>query len=294
MPSSNKKNRSIGGVAVVEPTLEPTRKNFTPPGKRKQNLDRRFDQTQLKSTTHGYTVHRDYAAHFFRWGFAFQRIEYQRTRVLDLGCGQEIPLARVLSFRLSAVPALYVGVDLNKIAKPFKAKWARVHDGFSFVDRHQELMVEYGTHSFQLLTCFEVFEHMHPADGLTLLRNAWDLCSPDGRLILSTPVYNGRRMAANHIKEYTVDEMERVIVDSGVWEVEERFGTFASWNDVKKVITPAEQALYQELNRYYDHEVLSCFLAPKYPDASRNNVWVLRPKIDWSEGFGTLFQNGEE
>lgn len=263
--------------APVEPAPPPA-KRFTPPGKRKQDLDRRFDQTQLKSTTHGYAVHRDYAAHYFRWGFAFRRVRYQETRVLDLGCGQEWPLCRVMNFRLAAVPALYLGVDLNPVKVKPGIAWARVVDQFSFVDRHRELVEEYGGKSFHLLTCFEVIEHMHPPDGIRLLRNAADLCRPDGEFILSTPVYDGKRMAANHIKEYTVPELRDLVQESGRWEVKERFGTFASWNDIRKVMTPAEVELYKDLNRYYDHEVLSCFLAPKYPDASRNNVWILKPR----------------
>jgi SAM-dependent methyltransferase len=220
-------------------------------------------------------VHRDYAAHVFRWGFAFKWIKYQKTRVLDIGCGQECPLARTLNFRQAAVPGLWVGVDLNKIDKPFKAKWASVHDQFSFVDRHKELVKEYGSHSFDLVVCFEVMEHMHPDDGLRLLRAAADLAAVGAVMLLSTPVFNEKRMAANHIHEYSVDELETLIIKSGRWSITRRHGTFSSWNELKKVITPQERELYEELLHYYDHEVLSCFLAPKYPDASRNNVWVL-------------------
>lgn len=266
-------------IVKVDPASDgesPRRRKFVPPGKRPNDFNRRFDKTQLKAASHGYTVHRDYAAHYFRWGFAFQRIKYRKTRVLDLGCGQDCPLARVLSFHLAAVPGLMVGVDLNKIAKPFSAAWFSVRDEFSFIDRHEELVEEYGAESFDLATCFEVIEHMHPEDGLKLLRNAADLVSPSGELLLSTPVYNGRKMATNHLHEYGVSELRGLIKSSGAWRVNSRYGTFASWNDIKKVMTQQERALYEELNEYYDHEVLSCFLAPKYPDASRNNVWVLR------------------
>lgn len=263
------------GQMTASEVTEPKRK-FTAPGKKPNDFNRRFDKTQLKSTTHGFTVHRDYAAHFFRWGFIFKTIEYRKTRVLDLGCGQECPLARVLSFRMASVPGLYVGVDLNKIPKPFKSAWANVVDDFSFVDRHTELIEKYGKSSFDVLTCFEVFEHMHPRDGLTLLQNAYDLTADGGRFYLSTPVYNGRKMAANHLHEYGIEELKEAIEGTGLWEIERRYGTFASWNEIKKVMTKTELDLYAELNQYYDHEVLSCFLSPKYPDASRNNVWVLK------------------
>lgn len=272
MPKIGQKTGEPDGVTPDAP------RKFTPPGKRPNDFDRRFDKTQLKSATYGYTVHRDYAAHFFRWGFMFKKIEYKKTKVLDLGCGQDYPSARVLNFRLPAVPALWVGVDLNKITSKSGIAWTKFHDEFSFVDRHQELISEYGASSFDVAVCFEVIEHMHPADGLKLLQNAADLVKDEGEFLLSTPVYNGKKMAANHLHEYKIDELKELIEKSGRWRVFRRFGTFASWNDIKKVMTVEEKELYEDLNQYYDHEVLSCFLSPKYPDASRNNVWVLKKK----------------
>lgn len=283
-PSNPKPAEKPTQAPVTEtPPEKPVKKKFVPPGKRPNDFNRRFDQTQLKSTTHGFTVHRDYAAHFFRWGFAFKRIEYQKTKILDLGCGQECPLARVLSFRLAAVPALWVGVDLNKIPKPFNSSWAAVKDEFSFIDRHAELIEEYGPRSFDMVTCFEMIEHMHPEDGLKLLKNAADLTRPGGEMLLSTPVYNGRKMAANHLHEYGIDELKDLILSSSDWKIKKRFGTFASWNDIKKVMNAEERELYDTLHEFYDHEVLACFLAPKYPDASRNNVWVLKRKDEDDE-----------
>lgn len=256
---------------------------YTAPGRRPQNLDRRFDQTQLKSTAHGRVVHRDYAAHFFRWGYASNFVKQGQTRMLDIGCGQEWPMARTLTHKLATVPALWVGVDLNAIKKKPGMAWTRMHDEFSFVDRHPELVKAYGKNSFDVITCFEVIEHMHRPDGLRLLRCAADLIAPGGTFLLSTPVYNGKKMAANHLKEYTIAELQDLIDESKRWGVERRFGTFTSWNDLKRVMTPQERGLYEELHGYYDHEVLSCFLAPKYPDAARNNCWMLKPRSQGAE-----------
>lgn len=250
---------------------------WTPPGKRKANLDRRFDQTQLKSTGHGRTVHRDYAAHFFRWGFASNFVVAGKTRILDIGCGQEQPMIRTLTNKLATVPQLYVGVDLNPIQKPSGVAWTRTHAEFSFVDRWKELRKAY-PRPFDLITCFEVIEHMHPPDGLELLRAARELAAPKARFILSTPCYDGKKAAANHLHEYTIPELQKLIDKSGGWEVERRFGTFGNWPQMRKVVTLAERNLYEDLHQYYSHEVLSCFLAPKYPDQSRNNSWLLRPK----------------
>lgn len=246
------------------------------PGSKPQDLDRRFDTTQLHEGGHGKRVHRDYAAHFFRWGWASKFVKSRETRVLDVGCGQELPLVRVMTGSLSTVPAHYVGVDLNKIAKKPGLGWVKaVMDQFSFVDDWSEVVEAHG--EFDLVTCFEVIEHMHKADGERLLEGINGCLSRFGTALLSTPVYNSKKMAANHIHEWTIDELTESIESAGL-EVIERFGTFASWNDINKVCTPVERSLLGEVGRFYGGDVLACFLAPKYPDASRNNAWVLKKK----------------
>lgn len=245
-----------------------------PPGTRKQDLDRRFDKTQLRANMHGRLVHRDYAAHFFRWGYA-QRFVGPKTRVLDIGCGQDLPLQNILGASPSTVPELYVGVDMNKL-RECKRKWVLLFDEFNFIDSYPRILnhERVGGVGFDLITCFEVIEHMHVVDGQNLLSAMKTCLRPDGQVLLSTPVYNGRKMAANHIHEYQRDELCMRILDAGL-KIDRIHGTFASWPEIRKVITPEERALYEELLAYYSHEVLSCFLAPKYPEASRNNVWVL-------------------
>src|SRR6266436_3865394 len=52
---------------------------------------RRFDQTYLSADVHGHYVHRDYAAHFFRWGWVPRHLAgVDHHRVLDIGCGPEL------------------------------------------------------------------------------------------------------------------------------------------------------------------------------------------------------------
>jgi 2-polyprenyl-3-methyl-5-hydroxy-6-metoxy-1,4-benzoquinol methylase len=242
------------------------------PGSRAQDLDRRFDTTQLREKGHGTRVHRDYAAHFFRWGWAARFVESRKTRVLEIGCGQDTPLFKVLSGSLNTVPESYVGVDLNSVKKP-GCKWTSWHDKFNFVDEWKTLKIEKG---YDLIVSFEVIEHMHPPDGLKLLERARKLASDDATFLLSTPVFNGKKMAANHLHEYYIDELQELIEEGG-WKVERRHGTFASWNDMRRVCTDDELKLVDELGEFLSTEVLACFLASKYPDASRNNVWVLKP-----------------
>jgi 2-polyprenyl-3-methyl-5-hydroxy-6-metoxy-1,4-benzoquinol methylase len=241
---------------------------------------RRFDRTQLKSGVDGRVVGRDYAAHFFRWAWVTRQIRPGQA-LLDVGCGQETPLIYVLMKRVGDQPSRYVGVDLNPIPNPPRFKWSTVVDNFSFVDRYQELRAEAGIRSlgfpegpFDLATNLEVIEHMQPADGKTLLEGIRFWVKPDGYLYLSTPVFDGKA-AVNHVHEYTIPELKRLVESTG-WEVEKRWGTFANLNAIRKAARQDELDVLDRLGLYYNGEPLSIFLAPLYPDASRNNLWVLR------------------
>lgn len=255
-------------------TTETKRANFTAPGTRQPDLDRRFDKTQLKSQSYQHLVHRDYAAHYFRWGFIKNWVKTNdKAKVLDIGCGQDLPLPSLLSHTPSFLPKTYVGVDLNKIAKKFNAKWVGgIHDEFNFIDNWKEILDQHG--KFDVIVNLEVIEHMHVKDGLKLLKAMKSCLNPEGSIFLSTPCYDGKRAAANHLHEYTVPELAESIDKAGL-KVSDRWGTFMNWNALKKVATSSQLELVNQLRAYYHLDVLSIFLAPLYPDDSRNNMWRL-------------------
>lgn len=239
-----------------------------------RNPDRAFDKTSLHETQHGQYVHRDYAAHFFRWGFITQKMVDRQKRVLDIGCGVDTPLAKVLSGDMSLLPASYLGVDFNKEPKKhFRAAWASFQWEYNFVDLWPDL--ELTEEPFDVITCLEVVEHMRPESVKQLFAGARQLLADDGTFVLSTPVFNGKKMAKNHINEMTVSELKQIVHDSH-FRIEERFGTFASHPDIMKVASAAEKKVLLDIGRYYSKAVTACFLSPLYPDASRNNIWLLK------------------
>ncbi len=248
-------------------TEQPTRKRTDDRGPRD------FDKTSLHEATHGRWVHRDYAAHYFRWGFAGRFAK--RAAILDIGCGPELPFMRVVygTPSLNMVPKRYVGVDLNKITRKPQRDCMIILDETDFTSAEGYVACE-DLGPYDLITCFEVIEHMQQASGATLLNNARSLLAEDGVFLLSTPVYDGKARAFNHIHEYPVDELRDAIEAAGL-KVVRRFGTFASVPALKKAVTPEQRTLMEELAAYYSYDVLSCFLSPLYPDACRNNVWQL-------------------
>lgn len=234
----------------------------------KVKAPRRFDKTQLKENQYGYIVHRDYAAHFFRWGWITKNKIHGKS-VLDVGCGQDQPMLKVIMGNKSYIPTFYCGVDLNRPpAKVIDPTWAEVHFEFDFIHQYTEISMAYG---FDVAVCLEVIEHMEIEDGRFMLEGIHQLLKPGGRLYLSTPVFNGMA-ALNHIHEYTIPELQALFEGVG-FKVEQRFGTFASMYDLKSVASKEQWNVYQTLAAYYGNEVMSLFMAPLYPDASRNNIW---------------------
>jgi len=253
----------------------------------RNNPDAEFDTTSCRHGSYERRVHRDYIAHVFRWGWATRFID-NTSSVLEPGCGVDSQLYVALreSRNVQQRPRFYVGVDLNKINVLRKrnpdTRMARsmvLLEEFNFVTRWSELLETYGA-VFDVAASFEVIEHMTEAHGDSYLRGIHELLAPGGKLLLSTPVFNGRA-AKNHIREYTIAELDAKLKRAG-FEVADRFGTFASYPDIKRALKELEnrdeaELLTRVLSRareFYGDEVLSCYLAPLFPDHSRNNAWV--------------------
>lgn len=228
-----------------------------------------FDRSSLRGGSYGYRVHRDYAAHFFRWGWVGRMITNETT-VIDVGCGADAPFVRttVGMEATGRVPKSYVGVDLNGLQNLPKRGWATFHERFNFLERHAELGAA------DVLICLEVIEHMSRENGDRLLAGLRACLAPGGRIVLSTPVRRGEQ-AKNHIHEYTIPELTAAIATAGL-TVEKRFGTFARYRDLKEGATEEHIAALIAISEYYQPDVCACFLAPLYPDYSSNNLWVLR------------------
>lgn len=254
-------------------TLKPKTPEYAP--KKHPRVDRgerRFDTTQLKESGYAHQVHRDYAAHYFRWGFVKNFVKNGMS-VLEVGCGQDMPLPRVLNGSLSNVPGQYVGVDMNKLPRALEWNWIDTREQFDFTTRYKEIIKEFGL--FDVVVCYEVIEHMSKEDGGRLLDGIRACMKAEGVALISTPVYNQKHMAANHIHEYEFKELREhfenhMLVVSGV------YGTFMTSQAIKRVCTPQEKELIEKLHEFYSWDVLANFLAPKYPEAASNCCWVLK------------------
>lgn len=259
------------------------------PKTRESSRDQReYDTTQLHEAGHGRTLHRDYSAHFFRWSFA-RRFIGAKDHVLEVGCGEDKPLSKILTGGAAAHVNTYTGVDLNKL-KGSNSQRLTFHGEFNFVDRHKELL-KARPEGFDVLVHYEVIEHMSVANGAKMLKACLACLKPGGVMLMSTPCYDGVRHAANHIHEYTVPELQKATEKAG-FKIEDRFGTFMDIKHIGKVtpghvpriINGPDAAQFSKqvanvraaLSDYFDNDAISNIFGCLYPDHARNNVWVCR------------------
>lgn len=243
----------------------------------KSRDSRDYDTTQLHEAGHGRTLHRDYSAHFWRWSFA-RRFITAKDNVLEVGCGEDKPLSKILTGGAAAHVGHYTGVDLNKL-KPSGSQRLTFHGEFNFVEQYKQLLTGDNRGGFDIVVNYEVIEHMKVEHGTKLLKAMFASLKPGGVLLLSTPCYDGVRHAANHIHEYTVPELAAAIKKAG-FVVEQRFGTFMDIKHIGKVDTVCSKAAILEvrkaLEQYFDSDAISNIFGPLHPDHARNNLWVCR------------------
>lgn len=235
----------------------------------------------LEHATERGFLHRDYLSHCLRWShvvkYLNEKHRYKTQHVLDVGCGREAPLPKLLfSSRLTHTTGSYTGVDYGKLERP-----ASIAEGpkfkAQFLGKTDFATAKLPRPSYDTIVCFEMLEHVEPMHSFRTLQKIRALLAKDGRAFISTPCYDPKMgAAANHVNEMSFDGLRALILAAGL-EVEEVHGTFASQKDYKKRMTPAQTEVFDQLSEYYDSNVLSCFMAPMFPAQARNCLWRLVP-----------------
>ena len=232
-----------------------------------------------QATERGF-LHRDYIAHCLRWSHVIKYLgtsgRYKTARILDVGCGKEMPLAKSLHSSRMA-PAWYGGVDMVALTTPEQfrnAKW-KPNQLFGKTDvctiKPEDL-----DEKPNAIVCFEVAEHVEPEHCRRMLAKFAELLEADGRLFISTPCYDlDTGAAANHVNEMTYQAFGAALEDTG-WRVEGHWGTFASMKDYKDELTAAQREVWDDLRNYYDTNYLATVMAPLVPAHSRNVLWQLK------------------
>lgn len=244
-------------------------------------------------------IHRDYIAHCLRWTHVIKRLyerkNYLSARILDIGCGRELPFAKTL-YSSKLAPAMYYGVDAGPILDEEVAKIAKTQkfahklwENTNFLELGQSDISEVTDDHVcgplpNLVTCFEVLEHVEPKMMFDMLEHMKRLTSDDARFFISTPCWNRVDCAANHVNEMLYESLGAGFERHG-FIVENVYGTFASIRDYESTLMGVSISwhdMFNQLREYYDTNFLSCIFAPLFPAQSRNCLWELRKDLSKS------------
>jgi hypothetical protein len=265
---------------------------------RKKTVDKTF--LSLDNAEERGFIHRDYIAHCFRWTHAAKKIQasWRTATILDVGCGKEMPFPKLI-YTSKMRPLHYVGVDVEETPLPdmlAKAtfKCEKLCGDIAEVEMFTDLGFEKQPN---FITCFEMMEHVeleHAQRCLTAIHNCM---SHDGLFMVSTPVYNLKDVAGNHVNEITYDAFGAMLEDAG-FAIEANYGTFASQSELKQgfledhfseVSGSDIEKIFEALRCYYDSNVLSVIFAPLFPNFSRNVLWDCRKAAkDYERKFPSL------
>jgi SAM-dependent methyltransferase len=227
-------------------------------------------------------IHRDYLAHCLRYSHVARYLNEGKrcssSHILDVGCGSEAPLARLLrSMMMVFKTGSYTGVDYGPVAWPWP-KTSPEKARTRFIERADFATVELPRDEYDAIVCFEVLEHVEPLHAFTMLKRMAALLRPKGAAFISTPCYDSVvGPAKNHVNEMSFNGLEALLWAAG-FEVERVWGTFASQKDYKGLLKSRgiDAELWSSLSSYYDSSVLSCLFAPLFPERARNCIWKLR------------------
>ena len=236
-------------------------------------------------------IHRDYIAHALRWTHVIKRLYERKTwetaRILDVGCGRELPMAKLL-YSSKLIPASYIGVDIGPVndedfqkLKGEMALRTQIFENQNFLEllagdiAGDNAGPEWKTKLANIVTCFEVLEHVEPRMMMDMLEHMKALTTDDARFFISTPCWNRTDCAANHVNEMLYESLGTAFERHG-FVVENVYGTFASIRDYEHLLNPEQKKMFDNLRQYYDSNFLSCVFAPLFPAQSRNCLWELK------------------
>ena len=138
------------------------------------------------------------------------QVKDRRARILDVGCGTGANLVRLSDFGDAE------GVDIS----PDALKFCRER-GLNNVKLGAAETLPYEDHEFDLVTAFDVVEHMD--DDVAGLREMRRVLRPGGRVLLFVPTFmflwGVQDEVSNHRRRYTMSEFRQVVTAAG-FEVE--------------------------------------------------------------------------
>lgn len=233
-----------------------------------------------------HVFHRDQFAHYLRWTHILKEAKIGES-IVDFGCGQA-NLLEVL-YRNKFKQKEYIGIDIReKTIEQAAEKFSNVPWAHFFVADLVKNYMDFSQFNADKVCAFEVLEHVGKQNAHKFLENFKACGNNNATYYLSTPNYDPSVGAAgNHtydsgdgrgvdVQEFDHWELEGIL--SQHFTIVKKFGTFASVKDYKPLMNEWQMKMFNALKDYYDSNLIANIMAPMFPDASRNTLWVLKRK----------------
>jgi len=241
----------------------------------------KYNTTQLNTfdDLDKFIQHRDWYAHLNRFSYV-SKIHKIGQNVLDFGCGDANLLESL--YRNKHRCNKYLGLDIRKkIIESNQQQWNIV----KWAEFKNEDLVrgkfDYGN-VWDLIISFEVIEHIGKENADLFLQNILKHMNENTILLLSTPCYNGKDCAQNHmidgkVGEFTYSEMKQLLEKYFI--IEKNYGTFASIADYKDCLNDWQLKYFEASKEFFDTNMLATIMAPLIPEHSRNCLWVCKRNV---------------
>lgn len=249
-----------------------------------------------ESVDKGYVTHNDWLAHVNRYAFTWKMLATGSLKgarsLLDVGCGK-LQLPHFLwRNRFNSEGFQYWGLELRATEKWVPAedehwqvpitivKTDVLKDDYSAVDGWPG--------QFDVVTCFEIFEHIPRAKGRLFVEKLFQWTKPGGTCLFSTPNAGvSDSTAENHLdpetgesREWSYNDKMSLVTDVG-FLVDETFGTFCGVTHLPAEVRERFKTdpILAKAKTFLSHAAFTTFVSCAFPQYSNNSLFrMTRPR----------------
>jgi len=239
-----------------------------------------------ESVDNGFMSHNDWIAHVNRYAYTGKVIQKSKPgTILDVGCGKlQLPYYLWRNRLHLEENGSYWGIELRaKQAWLEPINWKTSMNLIKadiILDEINEDNIEFWPGQFDLVTCFETWEHVPRDKAIILAERLFNWTKPGGILLFSSPnagvsdsTADNHTDAEGESREWEMESKIEVLEDAG-FSLHENFGTFCGITRLPEEFQERlrTDALLIQAKKFLNHANFTALVAAAYPQFSNNSL----------------------